>query len=245
MWANLGKTSAIGLVSGYLIWLFTSGGLNVYIHPRYHSFTLIMAVLAAGFTLSDLCWQLWHYDRKRTHITQSRSLGRPRLLSIITIAIILLGISLPPPSLSLQSTEQRAAQMDAAPPTETSDCTAPETSGTGQTLLYRWLTAARSCHDPQLLIGTPLVMIGFITKHPTDANSFYLTRFVVSCCAVDATPLHVRLISPKWQERYAIGQWVRVQGEAAQHPDGSLVVQGQLQPIEPPKAPYEFLGALE
>ncbi|MDO4712728.1 MAG: TIGR03943 family protein [Candidatus Saccharibacteria bacterium] len=244
MWANLAKTSAIGLISGYLIWLSVSGGLNIYIHPRYHSFTLIMAVLAAGFTLSDLCWQLWRRYRKRSSLAWSRSLGRPQLLSLITVAIVLLGISLPPRPLSLHAVNQRAPEQQSF--IAESNCHPPETNAAGQTLLYRWLSAVQACEQPAELTGHNLTLIGFITERPDKPDSFWLTRFVVSCCAVDSTPLRVEIIAPQWRARYAPGQWLRVSGTTVRQSDGSMVItSATLTPITEPDTPYEFLGSLE
>ena len=77
------------------------------------------------------------------------------------------------------------------------------------------------------------------------ADGFYVTRFLITCCAVDAQPIGVLVRLPGWQERFAEGRWVRVSGAFAANPDvespepvvlTSVTVTG----IATPRDPYVY-----
>lgn len=245
MWARLGISVSFVLLGGYAIFLWLSGNLSAYIHPRYHLFTVIMLGLCGVAALYDIARALYRHHRS----LRTERPTRPDIASLIVIIVLLLGIILPPQSLSLHAATTRARDSDDSlpfAPEKTTACRPPETGPSGNTLLYRWLSAVHACTTPDDLIGQPLTMVGFITEQPDDPRSFYLTRFLVSCCAVDSTPLRVRIIAPTWRSTHTPGQWLRVSGLVAKDRTGALVItDATLAPINQPKSPYEFLGSLE
>ncbi|MDO4773712.1 MAG: TIGR03943 family protein [Candidatus Saccharibacteria bacterium] len=245
MWAKLGTSLSFVLLSGYIISLWLGGNLSAYIHPRYHLFTVIMIALCGMAALIDIIHTLYRHHRA----LRTERPTQPDIVSSIVIIVLLLGIILPPQSLSLHAATTRARDTnDSLPfaPTQTAACHPPETGQQGNTLLYRWLSAVHACATPDDFVGEAITMVGFITEQPDDLRSFYLTRFLVSCCAVDSTPLRVRVIAPTWRTDHTPGQWLRVEGKVAKDRTGALVItDATLTPINQPASPYEFLGSLE
>lgn len=243
MWARLGTSLTFALLGGYVTSLWLGGNLSAYIHPRYHIFTVIMLGLCGLAALADGLYVI--YRHRRTLRAEQPSV--PHITSLVVIIVVLLGVCLPPQSLSLHAATTRSQPASALPFDDRPDtCRPPETGPSGSTLLYRWLSAVHGCVTPRDLVGHKLTMIGFITEQPDDPRSFYLTRFLISCCAVDSTPLRVRIAAPTWRTNHAPGQWLRVTGTVAEDRNNALVItDAALTPINQPASPYEFLGALE
>lgn len=90
--------------------------------------------------------------------------------------------------------------------------------------LVDFVSAARQRANRPLLAGREVALIGFV--EPTDERaSFLLTRFVISCCAADASVVQVRMIDVHGTIP-APGTWVTVTGEL--EPRSAVAVAGDL-----------------
>ncbi len=89
--------------------------------------------------------------------------------------------------------------------------------------LYDWVKA-KSIGDTSIFVGKEFTATGFIT--PTDSDKqFILSRFVVSCCVVDATPAGM-LIEYDYKSKYQANDWLEVKGKFE-----IKAINGSLQPI--------------
>jgi uncharacterized repeat protein (TIGR03943 family) len=58
-----------------------------------------------------------------------------------------------------------------------------------------------------------------VTPDPDDpTNVFYVARFIITCCAVDAQPVGVPVYLPDWQDQFTIDEWVNVTGTFVSNP---------------------------
>lgn len=111
--------------------------------------------------------------------------------------------------------------------------------------LREWAALLRQSTHPESLIATPFTGIGFITASSESDDSFVLTRFVVSHCAIDAQPVGVTVYSPGWTDRFDVGSWVTVDGAFAIAPDASAgspvsVAPTSVESTPEPDVPYEY-----
>ena len=100
-------------------------------------------------------------------------------------------------------------------------------------------------HDSAFYRGKTVNLTGFITPDAADAQVFYVSRFVVTCCAVDAQAVGVPVYAPGWRERYQPNSWVTVTGDFAAHPQQHrqqpiVVMPRSVTPTTQPKEPYEY-----
>jgi putative membrane protein len=107
-----------------------------------------------------------------------------------------------------------------------------------------WARLLVATQDPSFYRGKTFNAEGSIIKS-TDPDVFLLTRFVVTCCAVDAAPVSVPVFLPGWQNDPLLEGWIRVSGEfhTAEQPGdwGALVlVPREIRQEEAPDAPYLF-----
>lgn len=110
--------------------------------------------------------------------------------------------------------------------------------------LLDWLMAFDEKPDPAAFDGQAANLVGFVYRDSRHGNdSFMLSRFVVSCCVADATPIGLIAHWPGAAE-LATDQWVEVSGhfEAGVF-DGRampLLIVDELTPTAMPNQPYLF-----
>jgi uncharacterized repeat protein (TIGR03943 family) len=97
--------------------------------------------------------------------------------------------------------------------------------------------------DSGTLHGRPVRLVGFIVHRGEDV---YLARLVIACCAADANPVKVRLTGRDMLAELPEDAWFEVRGQfvpgsarADQRFVPTLTV-AALQPVPPPREPYEF-----
>ena len=109
-----------------------------------------------------------------------------------------------------------------------------------------WSSLLRQTSDLSFYAGKPVDVVGFITPDPDDpTNMFYVSRFVVTCCAVDAQPVGVPVFLANWQQDYAVDDWVQLTGEFGTNPSTASSQSIALSPdsaakVETPSEPYLF-----
>lgn len=96
------------------------------------------------------------------------------------------------------------------------------------------------------VLGQKPALEGFIIAPEEIAeHGYYLVRFQIACCAVDALPVGVPVVDPAWREKYGEGQWLRVTGEFTANPgvpfpEEAVLTPGAVETIDEPEQPYLF-----
>ncbi len=110
-----------------------------------------------------------------------------------------------------------------------------------------WSSVLRQTSDLSFFDDKPVTaLLGFITPDGEDPdNLFYVSRFVVTCCAVDAQPLGVPVYLPGWQSTFDEGAWVEVSGPFVSNPSRSstqaiVIEPDSVEAVEQPREPYLF-----
>ena len=109
-----------------------------------------------------------------------------------------------------------------------------------------WASLIRQGAGDEFVSGRSATLTGFVTPDPDDAeNVFYVARFVVTCCAVDAQPVGVAVYSPGWKSRFPVDSWVTVTGSFGANPSlASLqaiaITPDAIDPTQQPSQPYDY-----
>ena len=165
--------------------------------------------------------------------------------ALVTIGITVAMLVLPPATLSARTAQQRSVDS-----TTLSDATG---SGAGVSLLGAtsvdtsqygvkdWAALIRQTTDTTSLVGKEVRLSGFVV--PGADGSFTLTRFVISCCAVDAQPVGLGIVTDGTVPDE--DQWVTVTGKLAANPDESadariVIRAATVRKIAQPSDPYEY-----
>jgi uncharacterized repeat protein (TIGR03943 family) len=105
----------------------------------------------------------------------------------------------------------------------------------------------RQTSDLAFFDGKPATaLLGFVTPDADDPdNMFYVSRFAVTCCAVDAQPLGMPVYLPGWQSTLEAGSWVEVSGPFVSNPSQAstqaiVIEPDSVEAVEQPREPYLF-----
>lgn len=241
------------LACGYIILIAVRGQLGFYIHPRYHLLAVVATMAGGMLLILDIVLELRHDPAgKRRASTGAATMEHPvkpwrtiPILSIVTAGILALAIVLPPRPLSSSSAANRATS---GPTSTTGRCEKPEPLDGKPVSMNRWRSAFDDCPNDSFFDGVTVDVTGFVARDPSgfyDNRYFELSRFVISCCAVDSTPINILVKSPD-AERYRNNQWLRLNGQIKRELSGGKAVYVLTNPTitltTEPTNPYEFLG---
>lgn len=260
-WQGVALTLVIGATT---LWLAATGRLVLYIHPRYVVFTVVLVAVGMALALLALAVdpardEHGHEpgpDHEHEHEPGhepgpgvAASGGRTGILTSTALAVTALVcaalVILPPATLSSATASTRdvgASTVSLGGATAGSGSTAADASTAGYTVLD-WATRLRQSSSLGDYAGKAVDVTGFIAPSTTDpAHSFVVTRFVITCCAVDAQPVGLTVYDPTWRTGLKADDWVRIRGGFAANPDGGAspiaVVPTTVHRIAQPRDPY-------
>ncbi|WP_336658646.1 TIGR03943 family putative permease subunit [Leucobacter sp. USHLN153] len=249
-----------------VLWFAVTGRLSWYVHPRYLWFTVALCALAAVALIAAVPAVLRAQRDEQAadqhgaeHASpqgvERESDRRGARVARATAAVLLVGGSAgalliaPPATLSATA----ALQRDAAGSAGGGVSGAGPGSGGSDSAAAHPDDAELDARDWAMLLrqnagagveGRTASFIGFVLPG-SSADLFTAARFVVSCCAVDAQPLGVPVLSPAWEDDHAAGSWVEVEGVFIANPDVASDQPVVLRPfevtaIDAPKDPYVY-----
>ncbi len=237
----------IGTMAAITLWLAYSGQLVLYIHPRYIVFTVIMAAVAVVLAVLAVTTRRDHDDEHDAPPPR-----RERMLGLTAAAIagvFTLGmVVIPPATLSTATAQQR--EVNATASTDTADLERASTADADAIARFtvrEWSSVLRQTSDLAFFDGKPATaLLGFVTPDVDDPdNMFYVSRFVVTCCAVDAQPLGVPVYLPGWPSTLEPDTWVEVSGPFESNPSRTsshaiVIVPDTVEAVDQPREPYLF-----
>ena len=245
--------SLIGVVS--TLWLAATGRLGLYIHPRYFEFSVVLAVIAgvlliAAFAVVPRAEEDEHEHEDDVEHLHAPAPARPwrRVVAVAAgVAVIASAavalLVLPPAALTASTATQREVNTSAV---DASVTAAAPTGDTASFSVRDWATLLRQGASEQFLAGRTATVSGFVTPDASDPeNVFYIARFVVTCCAVDAQPVGVPVYQPDWKSTLQTDEWVEVKGPFASNPSAKsrqpLAVMPQgVTKVDQPADPYVY-----
>lgn len=257
-WRVIRRWQGVALAAVTLVatlWLAATGQLVLYIHPRYVVFTVAMALIGLTLVIASVVRRPAdghhhdHIDEGGFPERRSRLGGAASVVAtVLTAAVGLSLIVLPPATLSAATAAQRDINSTvASADTASVDEAASASDATFEAFTVQdWSGFLRQTSDLAFFADKPVHVVGFITEDPEDpANVFYVSRFAITCCAVDAQPFGVPVHLDDWKSSYAVDQWVDIRGGFATNPSADstepiALVPDSITPIEQPSDPYLY-----
>ena len=227
-----GTQQALLLLLGVVV-LFVAGSDRYldYVRAGFRPF-----LLAAGVVLVLVAVGGWVGPRSRE---EHPGPGVGWLLAA-PVAVVLV---VAPPALGSYTASRQATasvtSLDAAP-SAALGANDPGTDHRTMTLFDYFVAVQQP--DRSAIEGRRVRLVGFVS--PRAAGGWYVTRFVVNCCAADATA--VRIAVPDGPAGFEADQWVEVIGTAGDasvdpavgHPEPAVDALS-VRAVEPPAEPYE------
>jgi putative membrane protein len=247
MWRSLRRWQGIVLCVAALVstvWLAITGQLILYIHPRYVVFTVIMATLGLVGSFVSAPDHDHDHDEPPRRAQRPLSIGATVLTLVVAAGLVIV----PPATLTTATADQRvinSTQVSAGTKTVESAASAPAGAFAKFTVLD-WSSLLRQTTDAGFYRDKTANVVGFITKDGGDPNNvFYVSRFVITCCAVDAQPVGVPVYLPHWQSGLKPDEWVRVIGTFDTNPSTTSQQSIALVPtstttVDQPSEPYLY-----
>ncbi|MFC0680300.1 TIGR03943 family putative permease subunit [Lysobacter korlensis] len=234
------------------LWLAATGDLDLYVHPRYFTFTLVMAGIGGIVSLAALLFLPGREEsgeaheadeataRTQTHASPFlRVGGRLLVLAAATAGTLVL----PPATLSPAIAGSR--ELNAASATETEVDAAQLAGSDGSTFTVKdWASLLRQGMPEQFFTGKAVEVTGFVLATESD-DTFYLARYLITHCAIDAQPVGVPVHWPGWREELRPDGWLSLAGAFDSNPSTSadapiVLIPTDSEQVEEPDDPYVY-----
>ena len=250
-WQGL-ALSLVGVVA--TVWLGFTGQLGLYIHPRYYVFTLIMAAIAVVLIVGAFAVTPGGDDgHGQEHDGPPSRIGGPRFwmlagstASVLVVAAAVTALLVVPPATLTSSTVEQRSINNSSATLSNASSSASTSDDTSNYTVKNWSLLMRQGVGLEYFDGRAATISGFVTPDADDPdNVFFVARFVVTCCAVDAQPVGVAVYEPGWRSSYSVDSWVSVDGAFGADPSvlstATIVMQpDQITAIPQPDSPYVY-----
>ena len=206
------------------IWLSFEEKLKWYIHPRYELFSLALATTGVLLALATLI-TLPKHNHKTSHKRY-----RPYGTMVIIISSVVMLLVIQPAALTSLTVSQRVMNSGANATSDARESAILKERGSYTNFTIKdWSLLLSQSSDPKQYQNKPAKVSGFITASK-DENVFFVSRFVVTCCALDARPIGVPVYSPGWRKTFAPDQWVETSGVFIANPNTNTTERTVLSP---------------
>jgi putative membrane protein len=166
----------------------------------------------------------------------------------VTAAVAIAVVALPPATLTSATAGQRDVNSSTAAldSTTVADATGASSEAYRSFSVLDWAGLLRQTTDLAFYEGKTADVVGFVTPSDTDPDDvFYVSRFVITCCAVDAQPVGVPVYLPGWQDQVAADDWVEVSGgfdtnRSSSSQDPVALVPDDVTTVGQPSDPYLY-----
>jgi putative membrane protein len=191
----------MAIIGGYIIYLYVIKRLNFLIHERYLIFTLIagLVLLIVGLLGSF-------------YLSKSNKSKFKFNMSFIILVISILIPFIPLRSLSSESFDIRSVNKNVRISENEKQDIKQKINfkiNTNEFSMYDWVKA-KGLDDLSIFKDKEFTGTGFIS--PKEGTFFSLSRFILSCCVVDATPVGI-LVDYDYNKEYKPNDWLEVKGK--------------------------------
>jgi putative membrane protein len=248
IWKRYRRWQGVVLIAASLVatvWLAATNQLILYINPRYVVFTVIMAVIGLILVVASFIDRPDHdHDEKPTALNTVVSVAA----TVLSIGVAVALVVVPPATLTTATADQRVMNSVTVGSSTASVASSASASSavSAKFTVLDWSTLLRQTSDSGFYAGKAVDVVGFITGDPDDpSNMFYLSRFVITCCAVDAQPVGVPVYLADWKLQYKSDEWVQITGQFVPNPSRKSEQSIALEPqktskVKQPSEPYLY-----
>ncbi len=215
-----------------------TGTLNYYINQRFAWLALVAVLIFAALALTVV----FRLMNRAAPGPAWSGHGRWSVAGAILIALpAALGLFVPARPLGASALAGRSIGVNA--PIRAGAANVAQRLGGTRTIID-WLIEIARNPDPAALSGQAADVVGFVYHDPrVKPNQFFVSRFAVSCCVADATPVAL-LVETSDADALKTDAWVRVTGRFAPGEFAGqalpVLVAERVEPTAAPNQPYLF-----
>ena len=216
-WSDILDFIAIFSWSLLLFKYWVTGQLSLLIHPNYFLLVLATSIVLFAFAIGKLFLIINNYRPQSSWSTSNLMEQQTTLLpkgwsaSLLTIVAIA-GLIINPKILNSQAAMQIGIS-DSLPPTTLQTQSFLTATPPEERSLIEWVRTLNVYPEPDNYSNQPANITGFVVHlNQLPDNYIYLSRFVLTCCAVDAYPVGIVVKLPVSRTQYPIDSWLEVKG---------------------------------
>ncbi|OKH18371.1 TIGR03943 family protein [Hydrococcus rivularis NIES-593] len=203
---------------GLLLRYWITGQLRLLIHPNYFWLVLvtgiallILGALKGGQLLAD--WRKRGNNFQEKETVQHMTLLPPGVGSGVLVATALAGFLIAPTVLTSQAALQRGV-TESLPITRSQPQSFRATTRPEERSIVDWIRTLNAYPEPDAYAGQPVKVTGFVVHLPHLSDNYLLiSRFIITCCAVDAYPVGLPVKLESSRNNYPPDTWLEIEGE--------------------------------
>ena len=189
-----------------------TGQYKLLIHPNYFLLVFVSSIclLLLGIFRSLL---LINSPKIPTDKSEHITLFPPGFGSVLLLIIAIAGWLIPPSVLTSTTALQRGV-TNSLPATHSQPQAFTTSTKPEERSLIDWVRTLNAYPEPDAYQGQPVNITGFVVDLPElPDNYLLLSRFIITCCAVDASPIGIPIQLDNIQEKYEPDTWLEVRGK--------------------------------
>ncbi|MEM8777421.1 MAG: TIGR03943 family protein [Cyanobacteria bacterium P01_G01_bin.49] len=204
------------IIWGVLLFKYwVSGQLKLLIHPNYFWLVFVTSILL--LLLGGVKAWLWYKTLKqksqRTETVQHITIFPPGWGSSLLVVTAIVGFIIPPTIFDSQVALQRGIS-ESLPVTQTQTQSFSTNVKPEERSLIEWIRTLNAYPEPDAYQGQKAKITGFVVHAPILPDDyFFLSRFVLTCCAVDAYPVGLPVKLERDRSNYPPDSWLEIEGE--------------------------------
>ena len=187
-----------------------TGQYKLLIHPNYYSLVLgsgIVLLVLGIIKVKSIS------NNRQPNNSEHISLFPPGLGNSLLLIVAIAGLLIPPKILTSQTALKRGVgdlPLTTVQPQAFRTASKPE-----ERSLIEWIRTINAYPEPDAYSGQPANITGFVL-HLSELpdNYIMLSRFVITCCAVDAYPIGIPVKLNTSRSEYPVDSWLTVEGVA-------------------------------
>lgn len=227
---KIDKQSGMLLATSFAIFtILIEDKLNIYIHPRYVVFTVVLSGIALAITMLGTLLVRPHDSHK----------NKKSIASLLPLVLIITFIFLLPPKTLTSSTVNQRISTNQTAQQET----VTFTGSTKALSVSDWYQILSFNDDPDYYVLKPAKITGFIYDAGLGDDTVWVSRFILTCCAVDARPVGVPVRIENWRDNFSEDDWVDVEGsfylQETDKGQQMILIPEKLELTTEPEVPYE------
>ncbi len=229
-------------------WL--SGTLRLLIHPNYFGLVLLTSIFLLILGIIKTAQFILDKNKfKKTDNIEHLSLFPPGIGSTLLLTSAILGFIIAPGVLTSQTALQRGI-TESLPEVRSQPEAFRLSVKSEERSLIDWVRTLNAYPEPEAYEGQKAKVSGFVVHLPNLGDNYLMiTRFILTCCAVDAYPVALPVKLENSREDYPPDTWLEIEGKTIVETLSSenntdkrqlVIAAKSIEKIPTPKDPYGY-----
>jgi uncharacterized repeat protein (TIGR03943 family) len=188
-----------------------TGQFKLLIHPNYFALVLLSSLILLVLGAIEIFLVI--SGNKTTNRENHLTLLSPRFSSSLLLSIAIAGWLISPQVLTSQTAIQRGLG-ETLPLTRLQPQSFRSTTKPEERSLIDWVRTLNAYPEPDAYDRQPAKVSGFVVySAQLPDNYILLSRFIITCCAVDAYPIGIPVKLTTSHRQYPQDSWLEIQGK--------------------------------